>query len=273
MQYVLTAVFVFITLGGELQAQEIPDEHKVKVELGSSGVPTPFQTQPRESYTPGNMYDLYGRPIGANQLSPHGMSRAIASFYSQHRGGPFSLDLSKLKRIDKAPPRTGNEDVYKLRDPKISCGFDYEICHYPITNSFTVTVSGGIAGIRHVYVPRSQHMSGAISGFVSQHRDGPFSLDLSKLKKIDKAPPRVGNEEVYKLVDPTSGTEYEIFRNPNTNSFTVIVREGVTGIRHVYVPRLQRQGDVEPKNEGKEQLQPKTESESKSKKKELPLKQ
>lgn len=99
-------------------------------------------------------HDIYGRPLNVDgsPLPPVITSSAIKLFYDHYRSGPFSLDLSKLKKIDKAPARTGNEQVYKLRHPSISCGTDYEICHDPTSRSYVVTVSG--LGIRGAYVPK-----------------------------------------------------------------------------------------------------------------------
>lgn len=47
------------------------------------------------------------------------------------------------------------EEVQVLKNQLVSDGFQYEIRHDPRTNSFTVVMSGGIAGIRRVYRPKA----------------------------------------------------------------------------------------------------------------------
>ena len=47
------------------------------------------------------------------------------------------------------------EVVHVLKNQSISDGFQYEIRHDPRTSSFTVVKSGGIAGIRRIYRPKT----------------------------------------------------------------------------------------------------------------------
>ena len=159
MQNILMTTFVLATLVGSLQAQHNSHDQKATGEMSSVGWPQSPQQPAPQYYPPRIVYDVYGRPVISNSPnstlpSPY-MTAGIARFISQHRDGEYSLNLSNFKRIDTAPAEPGIRNVYKISRPGVVDGLEYEISHNPVTNSFSVTVSGGIAGIRHVYVPRN----------------------------------------------------------------------------------------------------------------------